>query len=267
MYKQLSLIEIQEIEFSILKKFHDYCRDKNLKYSLAYGTLIGAVRHQRFIPWDDDIDVMMPRNDYEKLIEAFKNGNGIHGYEILCKDNSSNYYYPFIKICDVNTIAKMEDNQTIHGIWMDVFPVDYIPDNEVETKRLHKKIRFYKNLIIAYTTDFNSKDKNWKFVPKYFYAMFARIKGIDKIIDLIEKESIKYNEEKTNSLSVLTWQSSLAGRMSVDDFVNLKKIKFCDNEFFIIDHYDAYLRGIYGDYMKIPKENKRKIHHLEAYLK
>lgn len=263
----LSLKEIQNIEFSILKKFHEYCERENLKYSLAYGTMIGVVRHQGFIPWDDDIDVMMPRDDYEKLLSAFKNSTPIDGCELLCADNRKEYFYPFAKICDASTVARMEDNHTEHGIWMDVFPVDHIPDNYSAAIKLHKKIRFQKNMIIAYTTNFQTRNRNWKIVPKYLYAAMARFIGIEKIVKCIEVEAIKYNDKNTNSLSVLTWQSSLAGKMSVEDFSSLEKMSFCNEEFYVIKNYDTYLRGIYGDYMKMPPENKRAIHHLSAYYK
>lgn len=258
--------EIQEIEFKILKMFDMLCKKYNLYYSLAYGTIIGAIRHKGFIPWDDDVDVMMPRSDYDKLIEIVKNEkDGISKNYVLLHDGLEGYFYPFYKICDARTIAKAEDNVTKHGIWIDVFPVDSIFDDEKKTKNLHKQFRFMKNTVLSYTTDFSAKHKNWKFIPKFFLSVVAHIWGIDNLVATIERQA--KIERSKNRVSVLTWQSSLEGNMNKEDFYNSILVDFGDSKFPVISSYDSYLKGIYGEYMKIPPENQRKTHMLKAYYK
>ena len=264
--RYLDLKEVQNVELGILKMFDQLCKKYNLYYSLAYGTIIGAIRHKGFIPWDDDVDVMMPRKDYDKLISIMKKEEeGIAKNYVLLHDGLKSYYYPFYKICDRRTVAKAEDNITKHGLWIDIFPVDSIYDDEEATKKLHKKFRLMKNTVLSYTTDFSAKHKNWKFIPKFGLSVVAHIWGIDKLVAKIEREAKK--KRSKNRVSVLTWQSSIAGNMSVEDFYNSVLVDFEDSKFPVISGYDSYLRGIYGDYMQMPPENKRKTHMLKAYYR
>lgn len=263
--RYLNSKEIQNIELEILKAFDLLCKKYNLYYSLAYGTMIGAVRHSGFIPWDDDVDVMMPRTDYDKLIEIVRNDEEIRKKYVLLHDGQKGYHYPFYKLCDARTVAKADDNITKHGIWIDIFPVDSVYADEERTKKLHKQFRLMKNTVLSYTTDFHAKHKNWKFIPKSFLSVVAHIYGIDKLVNKIEQKArIKRSD---NKVAVLTWQSSTAGNMEKNDFYNSVLMSFEDAQFPIIKGYDAYLRGIYGDYMKIPPEKDRKTHMLKAYYK
>lgn len=261
----LILDEVKNIEFSILKKFITFCGENHLRYALTYGTLLGAVRHQGFIPWDDDIDVMMPREDYNSFIEAFEHRSPIEGCELLSRQKTKGYFYPFAKLCDTSTVAKMEDNHTEHGIWLDVFPVDHVPDDEKKARKFHRHIRFYKNMIISYTTDFSTKHRNWKLIPKFFLAMISRIIGVDRIASYIEKESRQFNNEGTRKIAIVSWQSAEGGNMGLDEITRPAKVMFNGLEMNAPADYDAYLRSIYGEYMQLPSENKRTTHHVIAY--
>lgn len=262
----LSSKEIQDIEFDILTMFDRLCKKHGLCYSLAYGTLIGAVRHHGFIPWDDDVDVMMPRKDYDKLISIMKSEkNGIAKNYVLLHDGLKDYFYPFYKVCDARTVAKAEDNITKHGIWIDVFPVDSIFDDDEKNKKLHKKFRFMKNTVLSYTTDFSAKHKNWKFIPKFVLSIVAKIWGIDRLVAKINSEAKKIRSK--NRVAVLTWQSSTAGNINMNDFLKPVYVDFEGAKLPVIRSYDSYLKGIYGEYMVMPPENKRKTHMLKAYYK
>lgn len=261
--RYLSSKEIQDIELEILMAFDWLCKKYNLYYSLAYGTMIGAVRHSGFIPWDDDVDVMMPRIDYDKLIDIVRNDKEIRKKYVLLHNAQKGYHYPFYKLCDARTVAKADDNITKHGVWIDIFPVDSVYEDEKHTKRLHKQFRLMKNTVLSYTTDFHAKHKNWKFIPKFFLSIVAHVYGIDRLVAKIEKKARV--ERSKNKMSVLTWQSSTAGNM--DDFYHSVMMSFEGTQFPVIKEYDAYLRGIYGDYMKIPPEKDRKTHMLRVYYK
>ena len=124
----LSNEEIREIQINLLETIKDICERYNIKYSLAYGTLLGAVRHKGFIPWDDDIDIFLQRPDYERLIDIISNQSEYYWLNVLDVRQKEDYYYPFAKAVDSRTLAKMADNTTPHGIWIDLFPIDHIPD-------------------------------------------------------------------------------------------------------------------------------------------
>lgn len=233
----LSPKEIQDIEFDILKAFDRLCKKYNLYYSLTYGTMIGAIRHGGFIPWDDDVDVMMPRNDYDKLIDIVRHDEEIRKNYVLLHDGQKGYYYPFYKLCDVRTVAKADDNITRHGLWIDIFPVDSVYEDEQRTKKLHKQFRLMKNTVLSYTTDFRAKHKNWKFIPKFFLSVVAHIYGIDRLVAKIEKKARV--ERSKNKVSVLTWQSSTAGNMEKDDFYNSVLMSFEGTQLPVIKKYDA----------------------------
>lgn len=264
---ELTLEEVKQIEFSILEKFIAYCEEHGLIYTLTYGTLLGAIRHKGFIPWDDDIDVMMPRIDYEKFVEAFKQSSPIPGCELLYRGKNSTYFFPFAKLCDDSTIAKMEDNHTEHGIWVDVFPVDHVPNDEEEARKFHRHIRFYKNLVISYTTDFSTKHGNWKLIPKFFFAGVVRLVGVNRVVDYIEKETVKYNNAKTKKVAIVSWQSNEGGNMPENEFLHPIQVDFNGIKVNSPADYDAYLSSIYGDYMQVPPENKRTTHHVIACRK
>ena len=126
--KYLSMDEIKSVELEILKYVHDFCEKNDIKYFINYGTLIGAVRHKGFIPWDDDIDICMFRKDYEKFIELFSKDDG--KYKILSLESSDKYYNNFIKVIDSKTKIEDERNYKTYdsGIFIDIFPMDFFDD-------------------------------------------------------------------------------------------------------------------------------------------
>ena len=129
--KKLGLKEIQQRELEIFKKFVEICEQYGIRYYLAGGTLLGAARHKGFIPWDDDIDVNMPREDYETLL-SHADEIGASGDYKLVAGELGNLNYPFAKIYDLHTnIRKLyDDDDTERNLWIDIFPMDGLPDDE-----------------------------------------------------------------------------------------------------------------------------------------
>ena len=121
--KKIEQNEFREIQMCILDEIQRICKENNLKYSLAYGTLLGAVRHKGYIPWDDDIDICLLREDYEKLIAVLKDKNapGHKEWLTLVDDTCDGYFYPFAKAYDNRTAVKMERHKGEMGIWVDIF--------------------------------------------------------------------------------------------------------------------------------------------------
>lgn len=147
--KKISSKEIQTLELDILKKFKNYAKQHNISFFLCGGTLLGAIRHKGFIPWDDDIDICVPRDSYDKLIELAKENRFIDGTNYkFCLPLDENYIYPYIKIINTNTIVYEKDIKKEYclGVWIDVFPLDKFPKKQDDIKKVirkHSKYKFY----------------------------------------------------------------------------------------------------------------------------
>lgn len=261
----LSLKEIQAKELEILVKFDEICSNNNLSYSLAWGAMIGAVRHRGFIPWDDDIDVIMPRKDLIKFKNIFL---GMNNSNLTLLDNhSEGYYYPFPKLCDNRTVAKMADNKTVHGIWMDIFPVDNLPESKLEMKILHFGAIICKALIISFTTDFKHAGKNRKNTLKKFLNFVGSVIGKRRVAVFLDKWVQHYDNRDGSRISAISWQTSFKGNLNSNVFNNMIRVPFEGKRFPIINDYKKFMTEIYGDYMQLPPKEKRQTHHLEAYNK
>ena len=126
--EEIGIDKLKQIQLDMLKDIHAFCVEHDIRYSLAFGTLLGAVRHKGYIPWDDDVDIMMPREDYNRFIRSY--GNNI--YRIADMSVNPDYGLPFAKVEDVLTVIEENvEGGSVFGIYIDVFPVDYIPDNMI----------------------------------------------------------------------------------------------------------------------------------------
>jgi len=127
--------ELRQIQMGILDHVHQFCEAHGLRYFLSSGTLIGAVRHQGYIPWDDDIDIYMPREDYEQFLQSYHDDNGV--YRAINPTTESHYYYTFAKVVDQRTRMVETETQGYEiGVYMDIFPVDYVSDDPQERERV-----------------------------------------------------------------------------------------------------------------------------------
>lgn len=266
--RKLSIDELKNYELEILKVFADFCNKNNLKYYLAYGTLIGAVRHKGFIPWDDDIDVQMSRPDYNKMIEILKKfDNHLTENIVLFTPYTKNFQYPFCKIVNTNTFvheSTMKNNYNT-GIWIDIFPIDAVPKNNT-LKHIKKLAKIRKYYFYTIEKKYTQKSILGKIRFKLVQIFFTPICKIFNMKARFDKMNQKLDFETAELFATTIDINAENTLMTKSDF-NQTKILFEGIEFTTFENYDSILRNFYGDYMQLPPIEKQVYtHSIEAYL-
>lgn len=259
---EISLDEAKEKMLEMMCYIDKVCRENNIKYSLAYGTLIGAIRHKGFIPWDDDMDIMLTRDNYDKLIEIIKKDDK---YDFL--DIRNGLLANFSKICYKNTVGIEHTkfmklpSEVDMGIYIDIFPLDNLP--EVGYKKHMKKILFYIRLLqtnsfkryFASPSLINAIIKSIVFLP---FCIISKIYTKERVIKKIVYLQKKFNNTKTDYIGIASFGYLERYKKSwFDEYID---VKFGDYKFMLVKEYDKVIRVCYDDYMIIPDEKDRKIH-------
>lgn len=260
------LRDLQLIELEILKEVHRICKKNNIEYFLDSGTALGAVRHQGFIPWDDDIDVGMTRENYNKFLSVAQKELG-SDFFLQTNDTDPKSPYYFAKIRKNHTVFMEWNKRNLdihHGIYIDIFPYDNLPNNYIERVKFQKKCdNLYKFYLIRSTPDRDlSPQKTIKWIVM---AIIRRILHLltkpipfSFVKRILDKNFTKYNKNNTEYFTCLAYGKPYTFRKQ--DFFPLKEIQFENRMFFIAQNHDSYLEELYGDYMKLPEENQRQGH-------
>ena len=270
--REVDLSQMKQIELQTLKAIHKICEEQGFRYSLAGGTLLGAIRHGGFIPWDDDIDIMMPRPDYNKLIAyCMKNETP---FRLICTETEKNYGYIFAKAVDTDTVIVEHDGNRggIHmGVFVDIFPIDGLGCSEQAAKKKYNEKRFRRELLVAYnwTHYFRSKTRSVIYEPiRLAFFFLSRFVNPKKLIQKINKQFPEGDFDSADYVGSVggSYRTKEIVRQSLyREYIDLQ---FEDCKFKAIKNYDAYLSAIYGDYMQLPPEEKRVTHHsFTAYFK
>lgn len=256
------LRKLRLTQLDILKTFDSFCQKNNLKYSLFFGTLLGAVRHKGFIPWDDDLDVCMPRNDYNKLIELWNNSLETKGYILQNKENSPLFTQTYTKIRkDHTTFVETEFEKGLyhHGIYVDVFPMDKIP-----TGFIKKKIYLWKSLKYLLFTREYADSKSNPLVKAVSNLMLHMVTGEKrkaarhKIYKYIEKNNKKIDNYQYIHISTF---NEIKFHYKKDIFDSTVPVQFENDLFYCFEDWDYVLRTLYGDYMQLPPKEKQVLPH------
>lgn len=271
-------LKIDDIEakhrllYELLRKFHDICEKEGLIYNLYAGSLLGAVREGGIIPWDDDVDVSMPRSDYDKFIAIVKKQNKDDVTVLAYPDE--NYIYPYAKFCDKNTILYEPTVDTkyykIH-LYIDIFPIDGVPEDKGKIKHIKNYVSF-----LAKCNFFLSNAKIgisscwWKkpyFILRWIEKKFLKLLGVGFFLKRINRLAQTYEYETSKYVANVSTHG-LNSILSKDKYCNRKLYKFGPLQCWGPIDYDKNLTDLYGDYMSRPPLEKRTLKHsYELYLK
>lgn len=260
--KELTIDELKEIQLNILKYFAEICEQNDIRYWLEFGTLIGAVRHKGYIPWDDDVDVGMLREDFEKLSAVFNKDSS--NYKFYSYDSDPTFPFAYGKIIDENTILIEPGVES--SVYIDIFIFDNAPAQAAKLKKIYDKRDKYRRLDritkgVA-NTGKNPLKKVFAAVVRYKY----RKKPQNYFIGKISENSKTYQHIQTGYVgNFLGWKRIIAPVEILQNFI-LMEFEGC--QFKAPAEYDKWLRLYYGDYMQLPPEDQRVSHHeFKAYLK
>ena len=263
-YRQLNEEEIKTLELGVMDYIHNLCERENVNYSLAYGTLLGAVRHKGYIPWDDDVDISLKREEYNKLYQAVLRDNDPI-YKVVSWENDSRYPYPFYRVYDARTVYENNyiENDIDLGICVDVFPFDYYADVNKEMAKLDT----YRRLSVYTLYGIHSKNAGLKNIIRYLLVLvfrLTRVKTWNKKMNLLsmqanDNDSIDYLME--NKRTSTKFEKTLLDKVMDSPFE--------DRTYKIPEASHQILSAIYGDdFMEIPPVEKRVKHDdFVAYIK
>lgn len=254
------LSELQNKELTLLKEIDRICDKYNIKYTLAYGTLLGAVREHGFIPWDDDVDICMLRDDYEKFKCVCKNELS-DNFFYQSHETDQEYFHLFDKIRINNTIFKETFLYTYnihHGVFIDIFPLDTVPDSKVLAKLQYIKFHFFRTGLMAKYLVLDARNGKKKIFAKLLRILYF---PFSKEYLYMKANSIASKYKKGTYVHNFYNSVGLHDTFDKDYFYNLKRTKFENEEFSIPQEYDIILKNIYGEYMQRPPESQRKTTH------
>ena len=267
MMEEMTLEEIKKTEIEILDVIAKFCDERKINYWIDCGTLLGAIRHKGFIPWDDDIDVGMLRPDYDRFMKEF---NGYDpGYEFHCAELESNWIRAFGRVVDTNTMMKYPAmNYIVHGICVDVFIYDNAPNDDETVKKMFRKRDFLYKLLFPRLNSVLSPVKGSIFrkicghAARLILKLFPRDYFVRKLVE----NSRRYISEDTKRVGNFSaYMPMVCDKDVFDSFID---VEFEGKKYKAPVGYDKWLRAFYGDYMQLPPVEKRvRKHDFTAYRK
>lgn len=274
--KELTIEELKEVELNILKDVAKFCEINKIQYFLCGGTLLGAIRHKGFIPWDDDIDIAMPRADYERFFKLYNGNNSRYKADSL--ENNNNWHMSFGRVGDINTVLyehTLKNKYKKYHAFIDIFPVDGLPNNIIKKKLLLLTQKFLgiigNSSAFSYTPSkhfSDSKENNIELknkirtYVKYIFITLCKGLNTQKIFSLVNSISKRYKIETSDIIGltvyVWNWKFEILNKSSIHSYVELP---FEDTYFLGPKGYAEYLENTFGDYMIPPPEERRVSHH------
>lgn len=258
-YDDKTLASLHEVELEIFDEFVRICKKHKLEYFMTGGTMLGAIRHEGFIPWDDDIDLGMMRKDYDLFIQYAKEELD-EKYYLDCFETNKDYYLPFAKIRKNNTIFDEEDSHHLNnhkGIFIDIIPFENAPHQD----SFKQKIQAILVRNITDTMFYKTKIRKLKNSRHPVFVAFLSILPKRTLMKLQNKLMHLHKDDNSEYVVALAGTYGYVKETSKRSvFLPSKNIKFEDRTYRGMNNPDAYLTRIFGDYMKLPPKEKRRNH-------
>ena len=265
--KEILPIEQKKILVEMLKYIDDICRKNKIKYSLTGGTAIGAVRHKGFIPWDDDIDIILDRDNYFKLIEVLENNNN-DDYKVLIPGKSENYPLQFAKLVNKKTLVVeygIPKELKNYGLFVDIFYYNYMTNNMGKNKKFYKKLTFLRKSLYKTSLQNNSLSfahKTVRFLKNTYLSIFGYKRVLNEILKMFDSCPKDYTDYVLSNNPGYRFEQEL---QNTENILNYTDIEFEGQKVMIFKNYHEILKTSFGDYMKLPPKEKRNSHNLKAY--
>lgn len=260
--REIEIEGYKSIPLDILKHFADFCDSHEISYYLAYGTLLGAIRHKGYIPWDDDIDVFMMRKDYELFRKLYQSER----YPFVDLLLDKHHPVGMGKLYDSHTIIRTYDKiYRKYGLFVDIFPLDTVPCDDRERKRWIDNVRKYLRLNSILNSSYGNDGKTG-FFKRVASRILTRLPLSSLLHSHIEKLYTKYNNNDTGYVGVPIFKNNL--KFPIQLFDSFQIVEFENYSFKVMSGFDEVLQLCYGDYMQLPPVEKRiGIHKITAFYK
>ncbi len=262
--KPLNLKEIHATLLGILTDVDAFCREHDLRYSLAYGTLLGAVRHEGFIPWDDDIDIMMPRADFERFVQLYRDRGP---FRCLYDTDTpeARFITCYAKVMDSRTVSIEKKRKNIYrfGLNLDIFPVDAAPADPAMHEEFAKTVSRLRRRVYLSQRPFFPFTFHDPLIPKIQAHRHPVSWWMDRCVTFLTR----YNGTGSPFAGPV---SGGGGAIEIYDrqmFENYVDLAFEGHFFRAVADYDTFLRQQFGNYMQLPPESERRTHGLTAFRK
>lgn len=262
--RKIDTEELKKIQLKILREVADFCEKNNIKYWIDCGTLLGAIRHKGYIPWDDDIDVGMLREDYDKFQRIFNKEDG--KYTFVSYESDPTFYLPSGKVIDNSTVLYEPDENGVKlAVNIDIFVYDNAPDDDKEVKKMFDERDRLRNAYMRTSEHINFEKNFLKRILRLGRKILYKIRYCgraqyckDAIANMI-KNSKKYATCKTERVGdFMSFSRMVCSRRAFDSFVD---VEFEGEKYKAPVGYDEWLRAFYGDYMQLPPVKERVSHH------
>ncbi|MBR0385211.1 MAG: LicD family protein [Erysipelotrichaceae bacterium] len=255
--------ELQTRMLNMMKWFHQFCAENGLTYYMIGGTMLGAARHKGFIPWDDDIDVGLPRQDFYRLHELMQQIDDTMYRMESYQDGNDDFEYPYGKIYDTaTTLIENRKKQPKRGIFLDVFPLDGIGNSMDEARKNIKPIELQLNLLAARSCSIRSgRSKLKTMAVRVLGSLPAFILNPQSLIRKIETLCLKRGFDEFSYVGHLVGNWRARELMPREVFGKPRLYSFESEQFYGVELDDEYLRYLYKDWQKLPPVEKQKSDH------